>query len=305
MSAARTEELLRKLWARSFTAVSADREAWLEAAFIRRGQGVVEHLYPDRGERQRLYHYGFTPLIGRRFEPVAVKIREQIAAAADYGDWDAAKRIDLFESIGALLEADRGFGFRVRTTKGDEEILDRWNDVLGWWMHEPGAKAPPPDKLRAWQRFVTDNLEFRLGVAIGAVVAQAWNEGTAEALTAPSLADWKETAALPWFGFWARELLRWGTHDPFVAFSMAQGLAPTREAASLRRARLTGTSGERGAYAVLPVIRGEETRWLDPAGFELAVTAQRAPGGFNRIRSDFQLRVTHGQASVQRVFRAG
>lgn len=351
MSAARTEELLRKLWARSFTAVSADREAWLEAAFIRRGQGVVEHLYPDRGERQRLYHYGFTPLVGRRFEPVAVKIREQIAAAADYGDWDAAKRIDLFESIGALLEADRGFGFRVRTTKGDEEILDRWNDVLGWWMHEPGAKAPPPDKLRAWQRFVTDNLEFRLGVAIGAVVAQAWNEGTPEALTAPSLADWKETAALPWFGFWARELLRWGTHDPFVAFSMAQGLAPTREAASLRRAEfdewleeeledpdaesridpqrfiawqkslpveekapttsaglaamLTGTRWERCAYAVLPVIRGEETRWLDPAGFELAVTAQRAPGGFNRIRSDFQLRVTRGEATVQRVFRAG
>jgi hypothetical protein len=47
----------------------------------------------------------------------------------------------------------------------------------------------------------------------------------------PSLADWKETTALPWFGFWARELLRWGTLDPFVAFALAQGHSKTREEA--------------------------------------------------------------------------
>src|SRR3546814_3724029 len=40
---------------------------------------------------------------------------------------------------------------------------------------------------------------------------------------------------MPWFGFWARELLRWGTHDPFVAFALSQGLAQTREAAAGRR----------------------------------------------------------------------
>lgn len=40
---------------------------------------------------------------------------------------------------------------------------------------------------------------------------------------------------MPWFGFWARELLRWGTHDPFVAFALSQNLAQTREAAAARR----------------------------------------------------------------------
>ena len=34
---------------------------------------------------------------------------------------------------------------------------------------------------------------------------------------------------------WARELLRWGTHDPFVAYALAQGLARTRKAAAERR----------------------------------------------------------------------
>lgn len=44
-----------------------------------------------------------------------------------------------------------------------------------------------------------------------------------------------ETTRLPWFGFWIRELLKWGTLDPFVAFCLAQGLANTRDGAAARR----------------------------------------------------------------------
>lgn len=83
--------------------------------------------------------------------------------------------------------------------------------------------------------FVADNLEFRLGVAVGAVVAQVWSQGAADAFSVPTLAKWKETTGMPWFGFWARELLRWGAHDPFFAFALSQGLAQTREAAGGRR----------------------------------------------------------------------
>ncbi|GGB23265.1 hypothetical protein GCM10011380_11210 [Sphingomonas metalli] len=349
MTRAQAEELLAGLWSRSFTSVAAEREAWLEAAFVRRGAGVVDHLYPDSNERRRLYHYGFTPLIGRRFEAVAGRIRELIEAAAGYGDADAQARIDVFEEIGSLLQGDRGFGFRVRQTAGDQALLDDWADVLAWWMNEPHVRAPAPEDLRSWQRFVGDNLDFRLGVAIGAVVAQAWSDGAADAYAIPSLAEWKATTGLPWFGFWARELLRIGTHDPFVAFCIAQGLAPTRESATARRAefdawladeldapdaesridpqlflawqqslpraaraepaprvvaaRLTGTDGRRGRYSVIPVVSQGETRWLDPAGFELAVTPERERGHSNRARSHFELQVAEGASTVQRVFK--
>lgn len=349
MTPARTEELLRNLWARTFTRVSAEREAWLEEAFIRRGTGVVEHLYPNPDERRRLYHFGFTPLVGRRFEAIAERIRELIAGAVNYGDGDAEDRIDVFEEIGRLLEDDRGFGFRVRPTAGDQALLEDWPDVLAWWLHEPGVRAPAPQRLRAWQRFVGDNLEFRLGVAIGAVVVQAWSAGAADAFAIPSLADWKATTGLPWFGFWARELLRFGTHDPFVAFCLAQGLAQTREGATARReefddwleaevdepdaesridpqlflawqqrlprperaapaarvvaARLTGTDGRRRSYSVIPIAEENETRWLDPAGFELAITNRRERGRDNRTTSHFELRVDNGAAAVHRVFR--
>jgi hypothetical protein len=104
--------------------------------------------------------------------------------------------------------------------------------------------VPEAGNLRARQRFVADNLEFRLGVAIGAVVAQKWSAGAGNPLAVPSLAEWKATTGLPWFGFWARELLRWGTLDPFVAFAMAQGRAKTREEAEALRPAFEEWLGE-------------------------------------------------------------
>lgn len=235
MTGPRAEAHLVELWRTTFTSAAAAQELWLEQAFVQRGRAIVETVYPDAEERRRLYQYGFSPVVGRRFEAIAPRLRELIAAATTYGEDDATARIDVFEEIGELLAADRGFGFRVRQTDTDQALLRRWADVLGWWMHEPDAVTPDADDLRAWQRFVADNLEFRLGVAIGAVVAQAWSDGAADAFAVPTLAEWKATTGLPWFGFWARELLRWGTHDPFVAFALSQNLAQTREAAAARR----------------------------------------------------------------------
>jgi len=349
MSAARAEAELTALWQRTFTIVAAAQEAWLEHAFIRRGVGIVNNLYPDAAERRSLYQYGFTPVIGRRFRSVAQKIRDLISSAEDYGKLSTKERIDLFEAIGTLLENDRGFGFRVRHTQSDQALLSSWNDLLGWWMKQPKAKEPAPENLRSWQRFVADNLEFRMGVAIGAVVAQAWSEGAGEGMATPTLADWKETTQLPWFGFWASELLRWGTHDPFVAYCLSQGLAETRKIATERRAAfeewlrdhveepggedlidprhfqrwqrslpkkgplsvpkasypavLTGTDGLRKRYAVVPVHLEGKTRWLDPAGYELAVSNGASSPDVRRFRSDYELLIEGRLIKVDRTFR--
>lgn len=349
MPRAAVEAHLAIVWQRTFSATATAQEAWLEQAFIRRGAGVATQLYPDRSERSSLYHFGFTPVIGRRFAAIAPAILAEIAAAVDYGTLSPAQRIDVFERIGGLIERDRGYGFRVRRTDTDERLLDQWNDVLGWWMNEPGAAPPAPDKLRAWQRFVADNLEYRLGMALGAVVAQAWSNGAADYLTVPTLGEWKETTGLPWLGFWARELLRWGTHDPFVAFSLSQGVAKTREEAASRRpefdewlraanpapqpddyidpqhflgwqetqaraavpassiarfdAHLTGTNGQRGHYAVLPIVRERDVAWIDPAGFELAVTHATLKLSRKARGSDYILETGVSEPAVVRRFR--
>ncbi|NJI24189.1 DEAD/DEAH box helicase [Aeromonas veronii] len=235
MNGARAEAHLVQVWQKTFTNVAAVHEAWLGAAFIRRGRALVDTIYPDGNERKHLYLYGFTPYVGRRFELIEQQIHELIEQAADYGEYSDEERLTIFKHIGDLISEDRGFGFRIRNTATDQRLLDKWIDLLAWWMQYPDSQSPDPSELRAWQRFVTDNLEFRLGTAIGAVVARAWTDGSGDPLSVPTLEDWRATTGLPWFGFWARELLRWGTLDPFVAFTLAQGLAKTRDEAVGRR----------------------------------------------------------------------
>jgi hypothetical protein len=79
-----------------------------------------------------------------------------MAAAHNYGVDDAGARLRVFEQIGMLLANDRGFGFRVRTTVGDQALLANWRDVLAWWMQAAEADGPDADQLRSWQRFVAE-----------------------------------------------------------------------------------------------------------------------------------------------------
>jgi len=234
------EGLLETLWRSTFSHVAAVQEAWLEQAFIKRGCAMIDNIYPDAEERKRLYQYGFTPSVGRRFEGVAPAILEVMENAVEYGAASQEQRLAVFEALVELLVSDRGYGFRVRGTVTDRTLLKNWKSVLAWWMQGGDVEGPQPSELRAWQRFVADNIEFRLGVAIGAVVAKVWSDGANDPLKVPSLADWRETTSLSWFGFWARELLRWGTLDPFVAFAMAQGLGRTRIQAAERRSEFEG-----------------------------------------------------------------
>lgn len=229
------EASIRGIWQRSFSHAVSVREGWLEQAFVCRGRGLSDIIYPDPEERRRLYQYGFTPHVGRRFERIAPRIRAVMLTAEDYGSAGAKARLAVFVQLGELVASDRGFGFRGRSTVTDNALLRDWRMPLSWWMRLPDADVPAPNDLRDWQRFVVDNFEFRLGIAVGAVVAQAWSAGANDPTSIPSLEAWRETTGLPWFGFWARELLRWGTLDPFVAFALAQGLADTRDRAAARR----------------------------------------------------------------------
>jgi len=293
-----TAELhLQAIWTRTFSAVAAAQEAWLERAFIQRGRAVVEVAYPEAAERARLYQYGFTPHIGRRFERVATAIEAVLAEGGTYGINDSRARLAKFIEVGDLLAADRGFGFRIRSTKADTELLDGWREVLAWWMQQEDAVSPPAAGLRAWQRFVVENLEFRLGVAIGAVVSRRWSLGAPNPLAVPNLAEWKATTGLPWFAFWARELLRWGTHDPFIAFALAQGLVKTRDAGRVMRANF-----EQWLRANIEDVSPED--YIDPQNFARwgATLSIRQHPALSYATHEVQLAQSIGRRQLYNVF---
>jgi hypothetical protein len=261
--------LLARLWQRSFSSVAAVQEKILEQAFVRRGRGLTEAVYSDAAERRRLYQYGFSPHVGRRFEEIAPKVRLVLEDSTEYGIASSEDRFKLFEQLGALVADDRGFGFRGRGTVADNALLADWRGALKWWLAFPGAAGPKPADLRGWQRFVSENFEFRLGVATGAVVAQAWSDGAADTLEIPSLEKWRDTTGLPWFGFWARELLRLGTLDPFVAFALAQGLAGTRDEANALKAEF--------AVWMRGVADKDSEDWIDPQRFLQWMRSRETP----------------------------
>lgn len=293
---AAVEEILGRLWQRSFTAHAATQEAWLERAVIRRGQGILSRVYPDGEERARLYQYGLTPHVGRRFDAIVPNLLQILAGASEYGIEDAERRLDVFVRLGSLVADDRGYGFRVRATVSDENLLENWIDVLRWWLRGPDRIDPDPEKLRTWQRFVSENIEFRLGVAVGGVVARAWSDGADDALAVPSLAGWQGTTGLPWFGFWARELLRWGTLDPFVAFSLAQGRARTRDEASVQRSDFEDWLGQDYGFV-------EPEDLIDPQKFlewhRMTRAPEREPVRSNSVPA--QLLGTTGERGIYRV----
>ncbi|TBE77259.1 DEAD/DEAH box helicase [Rhizobium ruizarguesonis] len=239
-AAGQLEGLLIAVWRRSFALVASAYEDWMERAFIRRGVGLVANVYPDAVERRELYSFGFTPLIGRRFREAAEMMLDIIHYADRYGHMSDDDRLNIFVGLGKIIADDGGYGYFVRANNVSVELFGRWDEVLAWWMSSIDAPKPVPDALRAWQTFVADNFEYRLSVAIGAAVALRWKEQNEDPFSVPSLQDWKEKADLPWFAFWARELLRWGTLDPFVAFAMSQGIAVSREDAADMKPEFAG-----------------------------------------------------------------
>lgn len=254
------EAMLAELWQRTFTVVAQATEDWMEQAFVKRGRGMVETIYPEPEERKRLYDYGYSPHVGRRFDEVAAGILLLLQDAMDYGTMQPENRLGVFVALGEMVADDGGYGFSVRDTEMGRTLYGNWHEVMRWWMGVPGAVGPEPRDLRAWQIFTTDNFEFRLGVAIGAVVARAWSQDAGDVLATPTIDTWKATTGLPWFAFWAKELLRWGTLDPFVAFALSLGVAKSRPEADAMRAQYIAWLDEE-----LIIWDGEDQ--IDPSNF--------------------------------------
>lgn len=271
-----TEAVLANLWQSSFARVVAINEGWLERSFIKRGRAFVERLYPDPQLRKRLYQYGFTPYIGKRFELIAPAVLAELQSAVDYGIWDTQRRFNLVIRLGELIRREPALTFRTRDSVSDRAILRNWQDVAGWWMQLDNGVMPQAEHLRSWQRFVTENLEFRLGVAIGAAVSLVLGRNTNDEI--PSLDTWCDTSGLPWLGFWFRELLRWGTLDPFVAFALGQGLAPTRNEAKRLR-------GDFEDWLRVEVEDIEPEMLIDPRRF---LSWQRSLGTYSDVTEDIQ-----------------
>jgi len=165
----------------------------MEQAFVQRGKSLVENIYPERGTNADAFiamatHHASVAVSGMPPD----KLLDILHYTDGYGDMSDDDRVALFVQLGDIVAGDKGFGFSTRDTVTGRDLYARWHEVLALVDGTCRTHLYPLGTIsEAWQIFVADNLEFRLGVAIGAVVAQRWTEESTDPFATPTLDTWK------------------------------------------------------------------------------------------------------------------
>jgi len=94
--------------------------------------------------------------------------------------------------------------------------------------------------------------------------------------------------------------------DPQLFLAWERSLPQPERAAGREnrvRAELTGTTGERGLYHVVPVLANDTINWIDPAGYVLALSRRHdSPFRIGLHRQDFELHTNVRRPFVDRTF---
>jgi hypothetical protein len=218
------EDGLRGIWGRSLAKVTAADEAFLARVFLQRGK-AIPNLYPNPGERRRIYKTSLPPLSARDLLARIPSIVSHLKGGSTYATWSAEERFQFVEGTLELVSAVPRF---APSKKAGRAMVD-WRIVLRWWLDPDGAsKTPAPDRVGSWHEYAAANFAYKANWAMGSVTALVLDgirDGSMP--VALSLAEWSKSG-LPWIAFWLKELLTWGTLDPVAAFLLARGGSITR-----------------------------------------------------------------------------
>jgi len=217
---------LKALWEKSLATVMVTEEARLEQLILIRGRALWEREYPERAERRLLYMLGLPPHAGKSFTATATALESLLEGGNEYGALEANEKGAYLAEIVDMVRQDTSLGFKPPLTATDEKIQRAWKDVLQWWL---GLKqhGPSPSKLRNWMRFIQNQFDHRTGMAVGGTLAAVWDR--TGITNAPTPESWAKETSLPWISYWCRDLLRWGTVEPMVAYLLSRGRIVSRE----------------------------------------------------------------------------
>ena len=218
------EQELQRVWQRTYARYAAAEEDRLAAMFVRRGQALVQTIYPDRAYRRRLYRTALAPLSGAAMLNTYPRLREHLATGEDYADWSPAERLAYITTVINLLSTIPMFTPPPRA--GRRNVI--YAEVLAWWLSPRTARRlPRVEECSSWHRYVSQVFSYRVNWGLGSVLGLILEDSFGEYMGEPSLERWPQTG-LPWIVYWLKELLTWGTLDPVVAYLLALGYAQTR-----------------------------------------------------------------------------
>lgn len=218
------EERLHGVWRRTFAAYATINNGLYEQMLVRRGTALHDRIYPDAGNRRRLYATSLPPRSAQKLITSYQTVRNLLNQGATYAAYSPAQRFDFIKSIvEQLATVDRFAMGRVGSSS-----RFTWDMVLQWWLDRQHATVTPsPTQVSVWYDFVSEYFGYKFSWGIGGIIALAIDETFGSELSLPSLERWTETG-LPWIAFWLKELMIWGTLEPTAAHLLAHGVVTTR-----------------------------------------------------------------------------
>jgi hypothetical protein len=216
------EAELRRLWKQTYAYYASQNQAELEEFFVHRGKALKSTIYPNYGERKRLYKTSLPPISGNQLLTLYRRIRDHLETGADY----LSRQED--EQFTYIRDTIRRIGevntFSISNLNGRGRGAETsWEVILHWWLcHRRVSPQPSETKISDWHNFVSKNFSYRFNWGLGSILALAIDEAFGEMSLEPSsLENWPRTG-LPWIVFWMKELIVWGTVDPVAAYLLAR-----------------------------------------------------------------------------------
>jgi hypothetical protein len=227
LSSLELEAKLGDIWGRCYAHYASEYEATLKSWFLRRGQALTSRIYPDSGQRRRLYRSGLPPRLGDQLMMLFPAFQELLLTGADYAARTSDGKFQFITALVNLLGTHPKFSLATKVPSKSS-----WEAILRWWLDPHGPVTPPSAKqVSDWYQYVATNFTYRFAWGIGCMLALAANEAHEGTLEPTTLESWDETG-LPWIALWLKELTVWGTLDPAAAYVLGRGLAGTRAQAA-------------------------------------------------------------------------
>lgn len=215
------EAALRRLWQQTYAYYASQNQAQLQGFFVYRGRALKSTIYPNYGERKRLYKTSLPPRSGNQLLIRYRRIRDHLETGTGYRSHQEDDQFDYIRNTVQLIGEVNTFSVSNLSGGGGSEIS--WEVILRWWLlHQRAPRQPPETQISKWHKLVSKNFNYRFNWGLGSVLALAIDEAFGEMPLEPySLENWTRVN-LPWIVFWMKELIVWGTLDPVAAYLLAR-----------------------------------------------------------------------------------
>jgi hypothetical protein len=324
------EVVLRGFWRETFARHATAEEERLGEIFVHRGQAVADRIYVDSSERTTLYRTSLPPREATTLLEAVPRILAHLGTGIEYVDWDDHQRFAyVHETMNLVSEVPRfevpsRIGVQGASSK---DVLAWW---LGDPKADVQPTIPQISAWHNFlQQQVRYRFTWGLGAALAVAVQETPAEGltagdwhaagipwaavwikdlliwgvldpAAAYLLAAQVADTREQAKELAADFYEADAA--GGQDPLdvaVIRTWADSKFEVSRVSAARRGdrrirvrvsdRIEGDNLDRN-WRVVPVVAGGRTRWLDPAGYELARSSARKNWTARARREDFWLR---------------